>query len=168
MKIIKSFVLKLIIKVTIKFKPLIRIIAYHSDLALLTPRMPNGEHQLIFKESIDTLVHKVPKTVYFNTRSGKITVGNNTVFGEYVMVLTGKHKFFSEVESFEDLHEVPEGGRDIVIGSNCYIGSGAIIVGPVIIGDFAVIGAGAVVTKDVEAYTLVGGVPAKKIKNLNS
>ncbi len=50
-------------------------------------------------------------------------------------------------------------GNDVWIGANCLIKSG------VKIGDGAIIGAGSVVTKDVEAYTIVGGNPAKFIRN---
>lgn len=51
------------------------------------------------------------------------------------------------------------------IGNDIWIGHGAIIMGGVRIGDGAIIAAGAVVTKDVEPCTIVGGNPAKKIKN---
>lgn len=54
--------------------------------------------------------------------------------------------------------------KDIVIGDDVWIGFGAQILPGVKIGDGAIIGAGAVVTKDVEPYTIVGGVPAKIIK----
>lgn len=58
-----------------------------------------------------------------------------------------------------------EGSRySVEIGNDVYIGNGATIVGPVTIGDGAVIAANAVVTHDVEPYTIVGGVPAKAIK----
>lgn len=50
------------------------------------------------------------------------------------------------------------------IGNDVWIGHGAIIQAGLNIGDGAVIGSGAVVTKDVEPYTIVGCVPAKKIK----
>ncbi len=50
------------------------------------------------------------------------------------------------------------------IGNDVWIGYGAIIMRGVKIGDGAIIGAGAVVTKDVEPYSVVGGVPAKVIK----
>lgn len=54
------------------------------------------------------------------------------------------------------------------IGDNVYIGTGARIVGPVVVGDNVMIGANAVVNKDVPGNTLVGGVPAKIIKqNIN-
>lgn len=52
----------------------------------------------------------------------------------------------------------------IEIGNDVWIGYGAIIMNGVTIGDGAVIGAGAVVTKDVEPYAVVGGVPARIIK----
>ncbi|WP_303871125.1 CatB-related O-acetyltransferase [Acetobacterium wieringae] len=53
---------------------------------------------------------------------------------------------------------------DIVIGNDVWIGYEAVIMSGVHIGDGAIIGTRAVVTKDVEPYTIVGGVPAKPIK----
>ena len=52
----------------------------------------------------------------------------------------------------------------IVLGKNVWIGSNATILQGVTIGDNAIVAAGAVVTKDVEANTIVGGVPAKFIR----
>jgi len=53
---------------------------------------------------------------------------------------------------------------DIVIGNDVWIGYEAVIMSGVQIGNGAIIGTRAVVTKDVEPYTIVGGVPAKPIK----
>lgn len=53
---------------------------------------------------------------------------------------------------------------DIVIGNDVWIGYEAVILSGVTIGDGAIIGSRAVVTKDVEPYTIVGGVPAKTIR----
>lgn len=53
---------------------------------------------------------------------------------------------------------------DIVIGNDVWIGYEAVILSGVHIGDGAIIGTRAVVTKDVPPYTIVGGVPAKPIK----
>lgn len=53
---------------------------------------------------------------------------------------------------------------DIIIGNSVWICYGATIIGPVKIGDGAIIAAGAVVTRDVPAYSVVGGVSAKIIK----
>ena len=54
---------------------------------------------------------------------------------------------------------------DIIIGNDVWIGFEAVILSGVRIGDGAIIGARAVVTKDVPPYTIVGGIPAKLIKN---
>jgi acetyltransferase-like isoleucine patch superfamily enzyme len=52
----------------------------------------------------------------------------------------------------------------IVIGNDVWIGTGAILMEGITIGDGAIVAAGAVVTRDVPAYTIVGGVPAREIR----
>jgi acetyltransferase-like isoleucine patch superfamily enzyme len=162
----KKRLLRILIFFVKLVKPFIRFIAHHSDIPLFYAWQARGIHPLIFLDTTGSYKEHTPKSVYFNTMSGKIIVGKNTVFSEDVLVLTGKHKFISEIENINDLHDVPKQGRDIIIGNNCYIGGGAIIIGPVVIGDYSVICAGAVVTKNVPEKTMVGGVPAKKIKDL--
>lgn len=54
--------------------------------------------------------------------------------------------------------------KKTVIGNDVWIGFGAIIISGVNIGDGAIVAAGAVVTKDVPAYAIVGGVPARVLK----
>lgn len=54
----------------------------------------------------------------------------------------------------------------IVLGKRVWVGSNSTILQGVTIGDNAIIAAGAVVTKDVPANTVVGGVPAKFIRNI--
>ena len=58
-----------------------------------------------------------------------------------------------------------QGGKfeKIVIGENCWIGNGALVMAN--IGDHCIIGAGSVVTEDVPAYSIVAGNPARIIKN---
>lgn len=53
---------------------------------------------------------------------------------------------------------------DIIVGNDVWIGYDAVIMAGVTIGDGAIIGTRAVVTKDVEPYSIVGGVPAKEIR----
>lgn len=54
----------------------------------------------------------------------------------------------------------------IVLGRNVWVGANSTILQGVAVGDNAIIAAGAVVTKDVAANTVVGGVPAKYIRNI--
>lgn len=54
----------------------------------------------------------------------------------------------------------------IKIEKDAWIGTGAVILPDIIIGEGAVVGANSVVTKDVDPYTIVGGIPAKKIKDI--
>ena len=66
-----------------------------------------------------------------------------------------------------DMHDVTQAWDnkgDIVIGNDVWIGFEAVILSGVKIGDGAIIGARALVTKDVEPYSVVGGVPAKQIR----
>jgi acetyltransferase-like isoleucine patch superfamily enzyme len=58
-----------------------------------------------------------------------------------------------------------EFSSNVIIGNDVWVGSNVTILQGVTIGDGAIIAAGAVVTKDVAPYSVVGGVPAKKIKN---
>lgn len=67
-------------------------------------------------------------------------------------------KTFAKKQLFDELKD------PIEIGHDCWIGQGAFIVGGVKIGTGAVVLAGAVVTKDVPPYSIVGGVPAKVVK----
>ena len=67
---------------------------------------------------------------------------------------------------FDEIYKYPKGEYfyQVIIGNDVWIGSHAIIMGGISIGDGAVIASGAVVTRDVEPYSIVGGVPAKLIK----
>ena len=104
-----------------------------------------------------------------NTNSGTITIGEETIFGHNCMVLTGTHRFIHGRRaklSSATFRETPETGYDVRIGSGVFVASGAIIVGPVEIGDDCLIGAGAVVVKDVPSGSFVGGNPARLIRSL--
>ena len=102
----------------------------------------------------------------FNIASGSIVIGDNTLFGHGVMVLTGFHRFHNGKRAKLQQNspkEVPEEGYDIVIGTGCYLGSGVIVLRGVTIGDNTIIGAGAVVCKDIPSNVFAAGVPAKVI-----
>lgn len=116
-----------------------------------------------------------PGNTLFNTSSGNVTVGDYTIFGYNVMVITGRHLFKEGIRASLDPtnsagggwgggpEEVPEGGFDIHIGKSCWIASGAIISGNVRIGNGVIVAANAVVTKDVPDHAIVAGIPARII-----
>nr|DAH43337.1 MAG TPA: hypothetical protein [Caudoviricetes sp.] len=89
--------------------------------------------------------------------SERITIGNGVFIAEGVLIRDSDgHNIISDKSH---RNKAP-----IVIGNHVWIGSRATILKGVTIGDGAIIAAGAVVTKDVPPKTLVGGVPAKIIR----
>ncbi len=73
--------------------------------------------------------------------------------------------FFEEWDTpISEVRKSWDNKGDIVIGNDVWIGYEAVIMSGVHIGDGAIIGTRAVVTKDVEPYTIVGGLPAKPIR----
>ena len=90
---------------------------------------------------------------------GGVWLGDGCLIGHNVVFATLNHDLNPERRQIC----VP---KRIVVGTNVWIGSNATILAGVTIGDNAVVAAGAVVTKDVEANAIVGGVPAKFIKRI--
>ena len=91
-----------------------------------------------------------------------VSVCDRVIFGPYVHVNDGEHRIDPVT------HEIsmePGESRPIYIGENAWIGSGAMILKGVHIGAGAIIGARSVVTKDVPAFTIAAGNPARLIKN---
>ncbi len=96
-----------------------------------------------------------------NVIIGPITIGNN--------VMTAQHVAFSGLNhGFEDITLPPSlqpiSTSQIIIEDDVWIGANAVIVAGIKIGKHAVIGAGSVVTKDVPAFSVAVGNPAKVIK----
>jgi maltose O-acetyltransferase len=91
----------------------------------------------------------------------EIRVGKNTLFAPGVQVYTAGHP----VDPIE--RREWEFAKPIKIGSDCWIGGNVVICPGVTIGDGVTVGAGSVVTKDIESWCVVGGVPARIIKKLD-
>lgn len=86
----------------------------------------------------------------------RVTIGDDTRIGPAVQIYTAEHPL-DPAERRGGL----ESGRPVTIGSNVWIGGGAIILPGVTIGDDAVVGAGSVVTHDVAPGARVAGNPAR-------
>ena len=105
----------------------------------------------------------IGKNVFINSSchfqdQGGIYIGDGVLIGHNVVLATINH----DLNPF-DRHNIY---KPIHIGNRVWIGSNAVITQGVSIGDGAVVAAGAVVVKDVPANTVVGGVPAKVIRNI--
>ncbi|MCY1392360.1 Maltose O-acetyltransferase [compost metagenome] len=85
-----------------------------------------------------------------------VTIGDGTQVGPGVQILTADHPRDPVLRS-----QMWESGKPVSIGSNVWIGAGALILPGVTIGDDAIVGAGSVVTRDVEAGATVMGNPAR-------
>jgi acetyltransferase-like isoleucine patch superfamily enzyme len=91
----------------------------------------------------------------------RVKIGSECVIADRAMFIDFDHGVV-EVERPIRLQGIYK--RDVVVGSNVWIGYGACVLRGVSIGDNAVVGTNAVVTKDVPANAIVGGVPARVIR----
>ncbi len=107
---------------------------------------------------------KIGKNVFINFDCvfldlGGITIEDNVLIAPKVSLLSEGHPIFpNERQSLVPGH--------IHVKKNAWVGAGATILPGVTVGENAVVAAGAVVSKDVPANTIVGGVPAKIIKTI--
>lgn len=92
-----------------------------------------------------------------------VTIGDDVMLGPGVQIYTVSHP----LDATARLSGI-EQAKPVQIGHNVWIGGQALILPGVTIGDGAVIAAGSIVTKDVAAYTLVAGQPARWQKDLTA
>lgn len=90
---------------------------------------------------------------------GGITIEDDVLIGPQVKLVTENHPVDPANRKSLDL-------KSIVVKKNAWIGAGTVILPGVTIGENSIVAAGAVVTQDVPSNTIVGGVPAKHIKNI--
>lgn len=93
--------------------------------------------------------------------NGGVSIGDSTLIAAHVQIFSANHIYERADLKIQGQGETRKGVR---IGNDIWIGAGAIILDGVTISDGAVVAAGSLVNKNVPPYTVVGGVPARIIK----
>lgn len=121
-----------------------------------------------------------PKVEFFNVRDseigdnsgigaysqvGVVNIGNNVMMGTHCLILSQNHRYNDL--SIPMCQQGFQEHKPVIIDDDVWIGSRVILLPGVRVGHGAIIGAGAVVTKDVEPYSIVAGNPAKVIGRRN-
>lgn len=91
--------------------------------------------------------------------TGRIVIGEKCLIGPRAFMTAANYGI---VQGTPIMHQ-PKNERDVIIGSDVWIGAASSVMAGVTIGDGAIVAAGSVVTKDVAPGTIVGGAPAKQI-----
>ncbi|MFI8894007.1 acyltransferase [Streptomyces paradoxus] len=97
----------------------------------------------------------------FTVVRGSVTLGDGVRIGAHTSLLAFNHGFAPGLP----VHRQPVTSRGITVGDDVWIGSHVVVLDGVTIGDHCVIGAGAVVTKDLPAWTVAAGNPARRIRD---
>ena len=97
--------------------------------------------------------------VQIGAAGGKIDIGDNVMIAPNVVIRAANHGMKRD----SPMRFQPHTYGEIIIEDDVWIGSNAVVTTGVILAKGTVVGAGAVVTKSTEPYSIVGGVPARKI-----
>lgn len=106
---------------------------------------------------------------YNNLIGGNVNIGKYCQIGSDVAFHATNHPMsymttYINKNLFEGALKGLKEDKKIIIGNDVWVGHGVIILGNVTVGNGAILAAGSVITKDVEPYTIVAGVPAKPIR----
>ena len=93
--------------------------------------------------------------------SCSLSIGKRVAIGPGVILILSSDANWSKLMNY-----IPFVRSKIILEDDCWIGAGVIILPGITIGKMSIIGAGSVVTKNVEPFTIVAGIPAKFIKKI--
>lgn len=101
---------------------------------------------------------------HYGSGAGFVEIGDDTIFGNYVSIHPENHNYRDKKTPIRLQGVNSKGG--VKIGRNCWIGAKATILDGTVIGDNCIVAAGAVVSGMFPDNVIIGGVPAKVIKDL--
>jgi len=100
----------------------------------------------------------------FISGQGGIEIGSDVIMGPDIRIFSENHNFLNSSKIIKDQGENRKG---VKVGDNCWIGANVTILDGVNIGDNSIIAAGSVVNESFKSDVLIGGVPARVLKDLN-
>jgi maltose O-acetyltransferase len=110
--------------------------------------------------------HLAMGLVVIDAYTNNVSIGERCSIGAYVTLMSATGPDNSVLKDHPEIQGAIK-TEPIVIGNDCWIGSGVIVMPGVTIGDKAVVGAGAVVTRDVGEREVVTGIPARLTRKLS-
>lgn len=111
----------------------------------------------------DVVIGDYTRIGIHNTIIGPVCIGNHVNLAQGITVTALNHNFEDKTKRIDEQGITT---KPVIIGDDVWIGANAVILPGVTIGKHCVVAAGAVVTKDVQDNTIVGGVPAKEIMKI--
>lgn len=139
-----------------------------SHAAVFTKSLSLGERSYIAAHAYVTDTIKIGDNSTVNPYAvvrGKVTLGNGVRVGAHTSILGFDH---IHADTTKPIFHQGTASKGVTVEDDVYIGSNALILDGVMVGSHSIIAAGAVVTKDVPQYAVVGGNPAKYIKDRRS
>ncbi|EKD94496.1 MAG: acetyl transferase [uncultured bacterium] len=100
---------------------------------------------------------------YISAIGGVVKIGNDVMIADHVSLYTWNHRYLMKNITFSKMGGTIE---EIVIGNNCWIGTGCKILAGTKLGDNCVVAAGSVLTKKYPNNSVIAGIPAKVIKKI--
>ena len=130
-------------------------------------RVPTSVHYTSYVSGFENI--ELGEDVYYSfavsgcaniavAKGTKLTIGSGTIFARSICIRTANHDLLDR-NKYE--------GADVVIGKNCWLGHGVVILPGVTLGENVTVGANSVVTKSFPGNVVLAGVPAKVIKTLD-
>ena len=129
------------------------------DLELVYPWDIRGEQHIFIGRD----VFIGPEVLLIADAGAEIHIGDKVMFGPRVRIIASDHRYDDPERAIRDSGYSALAGVDI--GNDVWLGTGVTVLKGVRIGEGAVVGAGSVVTKDVNAFEVWAGNPARKVKD---
>lgn len=160
---------------SIIYKPINKLISLNSlyNEIVINNKLGGGERLISWPYNIQGVENIIacepvrigPGSTIFTTRA-KFILKEHVIIGPNLTVITGDHMpiIGRYIDTVTDKEKLPEFDKDVIIESDVWIGSNVTILKGVTIGKGSIVAAGAVVTKSCPPYSVVGGIPAKVIK----